>query len=211
MKRYKIIGLTGQSGAGKSTAARLLEENNVCVINADALTAQLYQPDSPYLKTLASVFGSDIINQDRTLNRQALAQRAVRSTESTSTLKSLVHPFVLSLFLQRAKSAALSGADIIVFDAPQLFESNADVFCDAVVSVVADRKIRLERICLRDKITEQQAIQRFNAQLSEKFFRENSDLVVENNGSAEELRKSLFAALSSFIKPIELTSGFAPS
>ncbi len=63
------------------------------------------------------------------------------------------------------------------------------MICDAVVSVVADEKIRLKRILSRDNISEEQVRQRFSAQLDEAFFRKNSDFVIENNGDKNNLRQ----------------------
>ena len=76
-----------------------------------------------------------------------------------------------------------------MIDAPQLFESNIDAICDCVVSVLASRDIRLERVIRRDGISRERAEQRLNAQLSEEYFRENSDFILENNGCEAELIK----------------------
>ncbi|MEE1318951.1 MAG: dephospho-CoA kinase, partial [Ruminococcus sp.] len=91
--------------------------------------------------------------------------------------------------LCEVKKVVREGVNTLIYDAPQLFESNAQVICDAVISVVADREIRINRICKRDNITEEQAELRINAQLSEEFFRKNSDYIIENNDSVEKLEK----------------------
>lgn len=186
MKKYKIIGLTGQSGAGKSTVAKYFKDYGCKVINADLLVSQLYEGNSPCVKTISACFGSDIISADGVLNRKLLAQRAFSSKENTALLGSIVHPFVIALFFSELKKCGES--DMVVYDAPQLFESNSDAICDYVISVVADRAKRIERICQRDKITEEQALLRINAQLSEQFFKDNSDFVIENNGSTCDLK-----------------------
>lgn len=194
MKRIKIIGLTGQSGAGKSTVAYCLEQKGFAVINADRLVAELYNGGSVCLTAVASVFGKDILNPDGTPNRVLLAKRAFSSKDNTELLGRLVHPFVTALFFEKLKK--LSGADAVVYDAPQLFESNADVLCDVIVSVVADRNVRLKRICDRDNMSCEQALQRINAQYGEEFFRKNSDFVVENNNTKEELIKNISNIIS---------------
>ena len=188
MKNYKIIGLTGQSGAGKSTVAKLFESKNAFIINADILVNELYEPHSPCLKMLSAVFGKEIINSDKTLNRKKLAEKAFATKENTQLINSLVHPYVIMLFLKKLKSAVSGGSKIIVFDAPQLFESNADVFCDYIVSVTADKDRRIKRICGRDGISEKQALRRINAQLDEEFFKNNSDYIIENNDDFKSLQ-----------------------
>ena len=78
---------------------------------------------------------------------------------------------------------------MVVFDAPQLYEAGADIICDAVIAVVADKGRRMARIIARDGITEEQAESRLQAQLSERFFRENADIIIENNADGEALRR----------------------
>lgn len=187
MKRVRLIGLTGQSGAGKSTAAKVFEQNGFTVINADELVKKVYAPKSPCLFAVSSRFGRDIINTDGTLNRVLLAQRAFSSTENTAALNEIVHPFVLSEMLSELKNAD----GIAVFDAPQLFESGIDAVCDVIVSVIADEDVRLKRIIRRDGITEAQARERINAQHSEKFFKSNSDFIIENNTEGDLEQKTL--------------------
>ena len=195
MKRVKIIGLTGQSGAGKSTAAQVFEQNGFAVINADSLVKRVYEQNEYCLDAVAARFGSDIIKPGGTLNRKLLAKRAFSSEENTRALGGIVHPFVLSEFLNELKGAS----GYAVFDAPQLFESGIDIICDTVVSVVAEESTRLARIMNRDGITEDEARQRINAQFSEEFFRANSDYIIENNtdGGLEQKTLELIAVIKS--------------
>lgn len=191
MKKCRIIGLTGQSGSGKSTVAGFLEQNGFKVINADLLVRKIYNSSSPCLKTIASVFGEDIITENGTPDRKLLAERAFSSKANTALLSAIVHPFVTAELFMEIKKAAEIGATTIVYDAPQLFESNADVICDEIISVTAEKSVRLERICKRDNISKELALMRMNAQLEEKFFRENSDYIIENNSDIRSLNIQL--------------------
>ena len=184
MEQYKLIGLTGQSGAGKSTVAEVFAKLGAYVINADMIVAELYNAGSPCLKAVAAEFGQDILKPDGTLDRKLLAQRAFASRERTDALNRLVHPFVTARLFE-----LLRGAEgIVVFDAPQLFEANADVICDAVVAVTADKDIRVNRIIKRDYLSEEQALLRVNAQYGEEYFRARADYIIENNFDEESLR-----------------------
>ena len=165
MKHYKLIGLTGQSGAGKSTVADVFAKLGAYVINADKIVAELYNAQSPCLKAVAAEFGQDIIMADSTLDRRLLAQRAFASRERTDALNRLVHPFVTARLFELLRDAK----GIVIFDAPQLFEANADVICDAVVAVTADKDIRVNRIIKRDLLSEEQAMLRVNAQHGEEY------------------------------------------
>ena len=178
MTRVKLIGLTGQSGAGKSTAAELFKQSGITVIDADALVAKIYESSPACLKAVAASFGQDVINPDGSLNRRLLAKRAFETKENTALLGAIVHPFVIAETLRILKT--LSGT--AVFDAPQLFESNMDAVCDIIVSVTANENVRLSRILGRDNVTEEQATERIRAQFSEEFFRSHSDYTLENHG-----------------------------
>jgi dephospho-CoA kinase len=201
LKRIKIIGLTGQSGAGKSTVSDLFSQKNAEVINADLLVRELYDGGSPCLKTLAAEFGEDIIDKDGSVCRPLLAQRAFSSKHNTALLGAIVHPFVMALFLSRAKAAADNGKAMVVYDAPQLFESNADVICDCIVGVVADREKRIARICSRDKISVEAANQRINAQLDEEFFRQSCDYIITNNSDLTELDRQFEQVYQAICNP----------
>lgn len=195
MKKCRIIGLTGQSGAGKSTVAKFLEQNGFYVINADLLVRKIYNSGSPCLKTIAAVFGEDIITDNGTPDRRLLAERAFSSKENTALLSSIVHPFVTAELFDEIKKAAEIGTTTVVYDAPQLFESNADVICDEIISVAAEKSVRLERICKRDNISKENALMRMNSQLDEEFFRENSDYIIENNSDLSSLNVQLVGLL----------------
>ena len=188
MKKTKIIGLTGQSGSGKSTASKYFRDIGICVIDADKLVKEIYDDsNSTCLKAVCAVFGSDIIKEN-SLDRKLLAQRAFSSKENTKILSNIVHPFVTAKFLEELKE---TDAAVVVYDAPQLFESNFDVVCDYIISITADKEVRLERICKRDNISVDLAMMRINAQLDEEFFINNSDYVIENNLSEQELINNL--------------------
>lgn len=195
MKKCRIIGLTGQSGAGKSTVAKFLEQNGFYVINADLLVRKIYNSGSPCLKTIEAVFGEDIITDNGTPDRKLLAERAFSSKENTALLSSIVHPFVTAELFDEIKKAAEIGTTTVVYDAPQLFESNADVICDEIISVAAEKSVRLERICKRDNISKENALMRMNSQLDEGFFRENSDYIIENNSDLSSLNVQLVGLL----------------
>ena len=187
MKKTKLIGLTGQSGAGKSTASEYLRSIGLTVIDADKLVKEIYDNDSICLKAVCAVFGNDIV-KDNILDRRLLAQRAFSSKENTKLLSNIVHPFVTAKCLSLLKN---TDEDIVVYDAPQLFESDFDAVCDCIISVVADENIRLERICKRDNISGELALMRMSVQLDEEFFIKNSNYVLKNNSTKENLISQL--------------------
>lgn len=197
MKRCKIIGLTGQTGAGKSTALRIFEQKGAAVFDSDAAVKNIYEGGSPCLRAVAAQFGGDIINPDGTLDRALLAKRAFSSKQSTEALNRTVHPFVTAELLKKIKRER---PRCLVCDAPQLFESNIDVLCDVIVCVTADESIRKQRIMERDGISPDQAAQRLNAQYGEDFYKKNSDYILINNGDAESFEKSVRSLADEIIR-----------
>ena len=195
MRSYRLIGLTGQTGAGKSAVADYLSQRGFAVLNADKIVADVYRESPVCLKAVAACFGEDILRDDGSLDRPLLAKRAFSSPENTALLGKIVHPFVIAETLRLLKAQE----GMVILDAPQLFESNMDVLCDCIIGVTAPEALRLERILRRDNLTEEQARERMKAQLDESFFRENTDHLIENNGDLPQL----YARLEALIKTIK--------
>ena len=191
MRKAIIIGLTGQTGAGKTTVAEGLRHFGFQVIKADDIARLVTETGSPTLRQLAAVFGKDILRADGSLDRALLAERAFSSSENTKLLNGITHPEILRLINKKINGAFFDGYEGVVLDASQLFESGLNERCTLVLSVVAPEALRLRRIMARDGITEEQARQRMSAQLSEEFFRTHSNYVLENTGTEEDLKLQL--------------------
>lgn len=194
MKKYKLIGLTGTTGSGKSLVRKIFEENGYKVIDADILAREAIKNDIVKGNILA-MFGVDLIENNE-INRKELAKRAFKDKNSVNTLNAVMHPYITMLFIKELKRLTDLGERKIIFDAPQLFEAGMDIICDEVVAVSADEKIRIERITNRDKISEEMAKQRIKIQLSDRFFKENCDYYIENNSSFEDLKAKVQEIIS---------------
>lgn len=194
MKKYKLIGLTGTTGSGKSQVRKIFEENGYKVIDADILAREAIKNDIVKGDILA-MFGVDLIENNE-INRKELAKRAFKDKNSVNTLNAVMHPHITMLFIKELKRLTDLGERKIIFDAPQLFEAGMDIICDEVVAVSADEKIRIERITNRDKISEEMAKQRIKVQLSDRFFKENCDYYIENNSSFEDLKAKVQEIIS---------------
>lgn len=176
----KIIGLTGLTGAGKSTVAQKLMAYGCYHIDADKVAKDVINNSEKAKTKLKEVFGDDVVNDDGTINRPVLASRAFADEESTNTLNSIVHPEITEKIREIIDEKKNMGYRGIVLDAIALFESGEDKLCDFTVAVVAPKDIRLERIMKRDNITEEKALERINAQKDESFFTKKADFVLWN-------------------------------
>ncbi|MBQ1451370.1 MAG: dephospho-CoA kinase [Clostridia bacterium] len=191
MRKAIKVGLTGTTGAGKSTVAEGLKKYGYAVIDADLIARIATERSSPLLPQLAEAFGADIINEDGSLNRKLLADRAFRSDFERNTLNSITHPEIIRLIEKKVQGAFWDGYEAVIIDAPQLFESGLAKSCNLVISVVAPEDVRLRRIMERDEMTEESARKRIRAQLPDDYFRQNSDFVIENTGNEEELKEKI--------------------
>ena len=164
-----VIGLTGPTGAGKSTVASVFRKLGCAVIDADALAREAVRTPE-CLKALCREFGADLVAPDGSLDRSLLAKRAFFSPERTERLNQITHPVIKSETIRRIAEFRNSGARAIVLDAPLLFEGGADSLCDTTVAVTAPAETRLRRIMKRDGITEEAAKERMHAQRPNEFY-----------------------------------------
>lgn len=182
-----VIGLTGPTGAGKGEVASIFEKYKIPVINADRVYHELISPPSSCLQELVECFGKEILLPNGSLDRRALGGIVFSDPAARERLNTITHRYVMEEVETRMEQLRRAGVPIAVFDAPQLFEAGAHRACGAVISVLADRGLRLERIMARDNITAEAAMRRILAQKSDEFFKTHSDYIIENNGAIETL------------------------
>lgn len=171
-----VIGLTGPTGAGKSTFSSMLRERGFYIADADAAARKIVQPGSGVLDALCETFGADILEKDGTLCRKTLAKRAFSSPENVQKLNALTHPAIERVLF--GEIAAHPDARGAVIDAPALIESGISEKCDLVAVVLAPPEERLRRILLRDAMTEEQAKLRMQAQPPDAFYLDKADVVL---------------------------------
>lgn len=183
----KIIGITGPSGAGKSMLSPAFEKRNIPVIDADALYHSLLLPPSECLDAIRSAFGDGVISPDGTLDRAALGAIVFSSKEKLALLNETVLSRVIARIRELIASYGDQGAIAVAVDAPTLIESGFDLECDFVISVLAPKSDRIERIMARDSISREKAELRINAQKGDEFYISASDAVLHNDSSREQL------------------------
>ncbi len=182
-----VIGLTGNSGSGKSCVCQNFLKYNINSIDTDKTAREVCNKGKPCLNELVNFFGNTILNPDGTLNRKALAAIAFSDKQKHYALNSITHKYILSevrLWLDTQKHEKRIAA---IVDAPLLFESGFAKECDVIIAVTAKKDIRINRILERDDITVDAAELRLSKQGDDTFYTHKANYVIENNGSLEDL------------------------
>ena len=178
----KVIGLTGQTGAGKTTVCKAFAERGYAIIDADAISREVTNTDPDCLAELVEVFSDTILDEHGALNRKRLRDIAFQSECKLSLLTDITYPYITARILDSINALSGQGLVLVLLDAPTLFESRADDFCELVISVTSSREMRMRRIMARDGLTEEQARSRMAAQHDDSFYTSRSDYVIENDG-----------------------------
>ena len=194
--RVTVLGICGGSGSGKSTVASMLANYGACVLDADRVYHELVDAPSACVRALAEEFGEGIVAADGSLDRRALSRIVFfgdGAPQRLERLNAISHAYVKDAIHSRMADLAAEGVGCVVIDAPLLFESHLDADCDAVIAVIADDAVRVERMVRRDAITEEEAWRRIRAQLSNDELCRRCRFTVRNDGDTHALADALQA------------------
>ena len=185
----RIIGITGNSGSGKSTVSKMISKNyEAKIIDADKIAKEMTMNKGEYLQAIKQTFGEDVI-KDNTLDRKKLADIVFSNKTEKEKLDSLTFEYVVRRIKEEIKKAQIkSDIKYIVLDVPLLFESKINEVCNYTIGVTAPKIEKIKRICKRDKLSEEKALQRLNSQPDDEFFIQKCDFIIENinNEKTEE-------------------------
>ena len=188
-----VLGLSGGIATGKSTVAGFLSSLGASVIDADAIVHELQAPGAPLLDEIAEAFGSDLIDAEGGLDRNALGTIVFGDPTARRRLEAIVHPKVIATMADRVAGAQATDTQLIVLDIPLLFERRENGSSqgltssfDATVLVYAPEQLQVERLMNRDGCDREAALQRIRAQLPIESKKSMADIVIDNSGSLEE-------------------------
>lgn len=185
----EIIGLTGQTGAGKSTVRKLLKAKGAAVIDADSVAHDVADNELDCLTDITEHFSCMVLNEKGKLNRKALGRIVFSDKKKLALLNKIMFPYIVSAIKGQVTAYEQAGAQVIVIDGATLIESGCSKMCSALISVTAEEETRLTRIIHRDGISKRDALRRVSAQNPEEFYIKASDYVIKNDGTPGDLER----------------------
>lgn len=193
--KSKLIGITGGIGTGKSTVTNMIRERGYTVIDADKIARQVVEKDLPAYNKIVEFFGEEILREDGEINRKALGKIVFNDEDQRLKLNSIVHPHIfdqMKYLIEDKKDIR----EIIFLDIALLFEEydnikNDGILFDEIWLIYADRKTQIQRIIERDKISEEEAISRIDAQMDIEDKKHMASEILDNGGTREELKRQL--------------------
>ncbi len=176
-----VVGVTGGIGSGKSIVCKIFEQLGVPIYNADKEAKELMNNDAALIKDLKKKFGNDLYNGKEGLNRKKLSEIVFNDKEKLEKLNAIVHPHVRKHFQKWKKEH--QDAKYLVKEAAILFESGADEDCDRVITVIAPRLLRIERVMERDDVSKEKVGAIIDNQWSSSEKIKKSDFVIANDNN----------------------------
>lgn len=184
----KIIGITGNSGSGKSTISKLISKNyEAKIIDADKIAKEMTNNNGEYLQAIRQAFGNDVIKNNE-LDRKKLADIVFLNRTEKEKLDGLTFEYVVEEIKKELEANQNLDYQYIILDVPLLFESKLDKLCDYTIGVIAPKTEKIKRICKRDKLSKEKALQRLNSQPNDEFFTKNCNTVINNENKEETIK-----------------------
>ena len=193
-----IVGITGPTGCGKTTALNVLRDFGGLTLDCDAVYHQLLAASEQLISELDEAFPGTV--KKGKLDRKALAALVFNDETELEKLNWISHAHISAEIENRLSEWAMQGGGIAALDAIELIGSGISKRCDMVLAVLSDKSIRAKRIMARDGIDEEAAWLRINAQKEDEYFISNCDYVLYNNGTEDEFRDSVLNLLLEVLK-----------
>ena len=183
-KNQRRIGLTGGIASGKTTISNYIRKHkNIPILDADNLSRELIKPNTYGYKKILDYFGNKIIdnnnNSEKLINRKLLRNIIFRNSESKEWIEKLLHPLIKEKMIEECSQYKNNQTIVLVI--PLLFEAKFEDICTEIWLVKCPKELQKKRLIKRDKISEKEAYESINLQLSFEEKRKFSDIILDNS------------------------------
>ena len=182
----KVIGLTGTIASGKSTISHFLENKGIAVVDADKISRQITAFGGSAVDEVVQAFGEEILSEG-VIDRKKMGQIVFSNKEKRELLEKILHPKVIAQMLREKEEYQKKGYQTVIFDIPLLIEGNLQFLCDEIWVVYADVDTQIQRLKERNGFDEEFGRKILENQIPTEQKLKFADVIIENNGSKEEL------------------------
>jgi dephospho-CoA kinase len=185
-----LVGLTGGIGSGKTAVARMLEARGAVVFDADLFAREAVEPGTPGYERVVERFGPNVLEPGGGIDREALAAVVFADPAARRDLEAITHPEIRRLFAEGTEAYRDTDA-VVVFSAPLLVETGMHTAFEVLVVVSAPAGMQVQRLMRDRAMTESAVRERIAAQLPLEEKAEAADILIDNDGTLEELERQV--------------------
>lgn len=197
----RIIGLTGNIASGKTTVAKMFERLGAKIVDADLIAREVVEPDKPAHKEIEKHFGSGIMNDDRTIDRQKMGEIIFNNEGQREILNRITHPRITQEIKRKIEDCRSQGAEAVIVEAALIVENSGWLkdAVDCLVVVRAQEESQIERMLQRNEYTRKEAKSRLKSQMPGSDKEKHGDYVIDNSGSLLETEKQVMRVWNKII------------
>jgi len=197
------VGLTGNTGSGKSIVAQILKDRGAEVIDADSI-GQSILLHKDIKARLSSLLGTGIFNDDGEIDRDVLGKLVFSDNTLLKNFNSIVHPLLLNLLREKIEELKKSGVQLIIVDAALIPEWGFNKKLDLTVVVISPWSNRLKRVMSKFNLNEEEALNRMNSQMPEEERIKYGDIIIENDESVVVLEKRSYELYNMLMERLDV-------
>lgn len=190
-----VLGITGGIATGKSSVVQHIKQLGFPVVDADIIARHLLDKNTPVFNEVVKVFGTEILQENGEINRQALGALVFNHPDKLKQLDELMAPFLQESILAAIKQAS-QNQKLVIVDVPLMYEKGYDEWMDQVAVVYCTPEQQLNRLMKRNQLTEKEAKQRINSQLPIEMKKLLAEIVFDNSANLKQTLEQVNTWLS---------------